>query len=526
MVSQPGLGVCATYYMDDSSISITTENIVRDYGDENAEIVLRLENDNLLKVQLHPERRTKAFLQTTGRLPRSTAQFKSSLPLDIVVVPTLSPFEAREKWVTEETTRANEATRLSSRSFRNIWLRKPPEELQLFNDLIRKAWPNILLRKPTVGTSDRILEMNYVEDGNVREIYWAGFGFQVWLQMMTHVMRGAPGSILVLDEPDIYLHPDLQKKLTRVLQESFSQVFLATHSTEIINEVSAGDVLSIESRTRSARRITSEAGYRHVFNYLGSSENSEFARMARARRIVFFEGDDRRLLRRFAAKVARGQMLDDPDTVFLKTGGFGQWRRVSEVGWTVENLFGMRIKIAAIFDRDYRCNQEVVEFNDGINAPDILCQVLQRKEIENYCLVEPAIIRTMIRRAEGSGTELTSERCQSIIDEVFNDLHGDVRANTLGDYIRFHKRKHPNLNETTLVASAMAEFEPAWAERPRRFELVGGKEFLSALSHRLHSEVGRSITLAQIVQEMHVAELPKDLVQIIESIESFFAAQS
>lgn len=278
-------------------------------------------------------------------------------------------------------------------------------------------------------------------------------------------MRGSPKAVLVLDEPDIYLHPDLQRRLTRVVQEKFGQILLATHSTEIINEVNSGDILSIESRTRNARRITSEEGYRHIFNYLGSSENAEFSRMARTRRIVFFEGDDKRLLRRFATKVSKSQILDDPDTVYLKTGGFGQWRRVNEVGWTLENVFGMRIKIAALFDSDYKCDDEIEEFKQEITAPDITCHVLQRKEIENYALCEPAIIRTMLKRAEAVEETLSEDTCRQLIDVVFEALHEDVRANRIGNYIRFYKKKEARLNEATLVSRAMKAFEPIWMDR-------------------------------------------------------------
>ena len=526
LASQPDKGVCATYFVDDSSISLSTENIVKDDSLENAVITLRADNGAILTVELHPQKRTVAYLITPGRVPKTAAQFRAAFPVEIVVVPTLTPFEAREKWVTEETTRLNETTKLSSRSFRNIWLRKSEAELNIFNTLVKRAWPEVLIRHPTVQGTDRVLEMNFIERGNLREVHWAGFGFQVWLQMMTHMMRGDTDAVLVLDEPDIYLHPDLQRKLTRIVQENFGQVFLATHSTEIINEVSAGDVLSIESRVKNARRITSEEGYRHIFKYLGSSENVEFARMGRARRIVFFEGDDRRLLRRLAGKAVDTQLLDDPDTVFLKTGGFGQWRRVSEVGWTLENVFGMRVKIAALFDGDYRCAEEITEFETEMTTPNIACHVLRRKEIENYCLHEAAIVRTMLKRAEESNVNLDAQECESIINLVFADLHDDVRSNRLDNYMQYFNRTQKRLKDKTLISGAMALFEAAWAVRERRFDLVGGKDFLSTLSHRFQKKTGKSITLAQIAQEMRVSEVPADLVQLVKEIESFFSVNT
>jgi len=367
------------------------------------------------------------------------------------------------------------------------------------------------------------MEMYYLDGRKTREVHWAGFGFQVWLQMMTYIVKGTPDSILVLDEPDVYLHPDLQRKLTRIIQENFGQVFVATHSTEIINEVAAGDIFSIDSKERNARRITGEEGYRHVFSYLGSSENAEFSRVARAKRIVFFEGDDRKLLRRFAQKIAKARLLDDPDTVFLKTGGFGRWRRVIEVGWTVENLFGMRVRIAALFDSDFRCDDEIAEFKIEVNGPDILCHVLSRKEIENYALVESAIIRAMIKRSALSCLPLSVEDCISIIDTIFEEMHNDVRSAIVGDYMRHHKKIKPHLSDATLVSRAMLVFEPAWAIRDRRYELVGGKDFIAALSSKLYKVTGTSVSLVQLIQEMYVSEIPGDLIDVIHSMETFFA---
>lgn len=97
MASQPAMGVCATYYLDDSIIGINTENIVQNYGDEDAEITIKIDNGNALVVRLHPERKTTAYIKVTGHIPRTSTQFKTAFPLSIIVVPTLSPFESKEK---------------------------------------------------------------------------------------------------------------------------------------------------------------------------------------------------------------------------------------------------------------------------------------------------------------------------------------------------------------------------------------------------------------------------------------------
>ena len=113
---------------------------------------------------------------------------------------------------------------------------------------------------------------------------------------MTHLLQADHNSILVLDEPDIYLHPDLQHKLMELVAQRVGQFFVATHSTEIINVADAGDVLIIRPAMNSAKRIQSESGYAEVYSAIGSSENAQFARLAKTRKVLYFEGQDNRLL--------------------------------------------------------------------------------------------------------------------------------------------------------------------------------------------------------------------------------------
>jgi predicted ATPase len=50
-----------------------------------------------------------------------------------------------------------------------------------------------------------------------RELFWAGDGMQIWLQILFHAYRQRRVDTLVLDEPDVFLHPDLQRRLIHIL---------------------------------------------------------------------------------------------------------------------------------------------------------------------------------------------------------------------------------------------------------------------------------------------------------------------
>ena len=517
-------GVCETYTLDNSLININILNCVRNYGDDDARLVFTHQNGAEFVISVHPDRPLKAYLRHDGAAIRNSAHIKSIFPLDIIVVPTLGPFEVNEPYVMDQTVNRNENTRLAHRSFRNILLRKTPEEFEEFSSLVNKAWPHITLSPPEIERySKPIVSMFFAEHRLDREISTSGFGFQIWMQVMTQVMRGNKDSVLVLDEPDIYLHPDLQRKLVKLVRSRFGQIFIATHSAEIINEVNPGDVVSINSQYKRAKRITSADGYRDIFNYIGSSENTEFASIARAQRIVFFEGKDRKLLKKFAEKSNNLRLLDDDATVFLQAGGFGQWKRVKEVGWTLSSLFGMNIKIAAVFDRDYRCDAEILDFINNMNASDIKCRVLGRKEIENYALDRRCLSRALIKRGDAVGHPLSQNQVDDLIDKVVDEMRDNVRSHRVANKFAYLKKTSPSVADPTLMGAAMVEFDDAWKNVDNRLALIPGKEFISVLSAKLHDACGASVTINQIISEIKSEEVACELSEILLDIESFFA---
>jgi predicted ATP-dependent endonuclease of OLD family len=49
-------------------------------------------------------------------------------------------------------------------------------------------------------------------------------------------------SYLLIDEPDIYFHSELQRQLIGSLRDMGPDILIATHSTEIITEAETDDI--------------------------------------------------------------------------------------------------------------------------------------------------------------------------------------------------------------------------------------------------------------------------------------------
>jgi predicted ATP-dependent endonuclease of OLD family len=75
--------------------------------------------------------------------------------------------------------------------------------------------------------------------------------------------------VLIVDEPEIYLHPDLQHRLFHLLKATEKQVILATHSSEMVNEAEHDDVIIVNKVKQSAARVADIEGLQEALFSIG-----------------------------------------------------------------------------------------------------------------------------------------------------------------------------------------------------------------------------------------------------------------
>lgn len=514
-------GTLMGYSIPATSLPISLRNIAHNYSNEDAILDFTHSNGTQLRIRLNPEDQPVLYITNRYTETKSSKTYFSTFPTDLVIVPTLAPFEEEEELRTRETAQKNRSTRLAARNFRNIWYRAEPGEFSEFAALVARTWPGIELKPPELRDDGKIW-MYFSESRRDREIYWAGFGFQVWLQVITHLLRGNSESAIIIDEPDIYLHPDLQRKLLSILQDRHLQFFLATHSTEIINAARVGSIVSISHSDKAPKRISKDEEYQAVFDYLGSADNVEIAKLSRARRIIFVEGKDKALLRRLAEKTGKGRALLQPDTLVLAAGGFSQWRRVSETSWAFKNVLGVEANIFSIFDRDYRCEEEIIAHEAALLSHGIYCHVWRRKEIENYILHPEAVARLIQKR-------MMARRGSYDLSELVADLDRlleEFRVPTLSQVL-FHKQEYARQikdtrHRTDLDKEAIMAFDISWRDSAQRYSLVGGKELIGAICRYAQDTHGVTLSTTALLTELKPSEVPIELTNVLEELDSFY----
>lgn len=504
------------YAIPEASIPIAVEHIHTNYNDEPTVISYRLESGNKLHITFNQGGQITLHYDTDAGLLRTSTAFRSAFPIKLYVIPSLGTLEHEEALLNPDYVALWSSSHRGSRMFRNTWFHDSTG-FDDFKRLVEDTWPGMSISRPEYNSDERRLIMFCSENRMDREVFWAGSGFQIWLQLLTHIVRAQQSGILVVDEPEIYLHPDLQRRISEVLRLIGCQVLLATHSVEIINDADLGEVLLVERRAASAKRLVDITGLQSAAVLLGSNHNIQLTRLARHRQVLFVEGNDHKLLKKIAAVC--GHSLDQ--SLCVPLGGSTQWQKVMYAEWVFTDILGERLRAAVLLDRDYRYSEEVKEFVLQMATKVTLVHVLERKEIENYLLlpkvIEKAIVLQLEQRvARGLITSLPEFDTEDMLTRATQSFENDVFGQRVKNRAGYYQSKGKDI--ATVVAEENATFRDLWGDLNNRLSMVPGKETLSNLNVLLQGELGVSITHSGIVRCMSRRDVAADLAVFLDQV--------
>lgn len=501
----------------DSAIPISMENIHTDYQDVDSTVTFRLTNSSELELVfpsdggalLYPGRESKQVTRPT--------EFQLHYPIVVSVVPELGPLEHEEEIVTEETVRRGLTTHRASRHFRNYW-RYYPEDFEAFRGDLQRSWPGTDIEAPRLENPlDTKLTMFSREGVYLRELYWAGFGFQVWCQLLTHIRRAQGSTMLLVDEPETYLHPNLQRQILHLLRDSQSDVFIATHSSEIVAEAEPNEIIVIDRSRKSARRAADLRGVQGALTHIGSARNVVMTQLARTSNALLVEGDDFAILRSVARTLKLPGLASGTSIAPMPLDGFPTTERLRSICEGIHESLGADVFVAACFDRDHRCDEEVESLQKSFAKYADLVFILGRHELENYLLSPQVVQRALTRLSTAqSGRSRPPLSASELLSKATESLRGEVVA---GRGAELHRYVRPTgVSVLTANRSANAEVELRWAVLEDRISIVPGKELLSFVNRLLQPE-GFALSTQALVNSMTASDVPHDLSSFLKKVE-------
>ena len=508
----------------EQQISVSLENVATNYNEDDSKIEFRLTNKNKLYLFFPNDGGCILHWSTIGRDVTTPSKFRDAFPLNLQIITVLGPLEHEETYVNEDTVRNALNTHRASRHFRNYW-NYFEEGWSNFSSMISSTWPGMVITKPELDIPNRKLTMFVSEERIDREIYWAGLGFQIWCQLLTHLSRANSASLVVIDEPEIYLHPDVQRQLLNILRNLTADILIATHSVEIMGEADPYEILLVDKNNNSAKRLKDIKGVQFAIESLGSTQNVTLTQLARTKKIVFVEGmNDYKTIRRFAKNLGYEELASGNQLTAFDSGGFSSWEKIKSFAWGVKNTIDASMKLFAIYDRDYFCQDEIDAISSQLQSELTFAHIHTRKEIENYLLnidVLERVIKKQIK-SKNERSELSIVQTTNIA-EYLEVLSHNLKISAQSQYIakRLDYNKNKHLDSSTISQKAIEEFESIWTDLNTRMHIVPGKNVLRSLRDKVQSDYGVNLTDVQIIDNFTTDEIPEDLKQLIVNLDNF-----
>jgi len=509
----------------EESLPISIENVHTDYNESNSTVIFRFSNRTRLKLYFPSDKGCILFLDTNSKSIRTPSEFRKIFPFTIGVVPVLGPVEHDEMILKENTVKRDLASHRASRHFRNFWYHFP-DGFEDFSSLVRKTWPGMDIQKPEkLDYRSAKLSMFCQEKRIDRELYWAGFGFQVWCQLVTHIVRSQENSIIIIDEPEIYLHPDVQRQLLGILRNVGPDIMIATHSTEIMSEADPSEILLVAKESSSAKRLRDIKEVQTALDTVGSIQNITLTKLAQSQKLLFLEGSsDYNIIRRFAAKIGLSELATGNNITAIVSEGFSSWKKIRAFAWGMNKAIDRNISIGAIFDSDYWPPEQVSSILQDLKNHVTFAHIHKRKEIENYLMIPNVLQRVLdkniLKKAKRSGnTVKTKESISVLIEKITNPMKTQLQGQYIAKRTKFLKRSKED--DATITAETIDTFEKKWNILSTRMEIVPGKEVLQKLRSVIQDKYSVNLTDYQIIDEFKIDDIPTDLSELIKKIDTF-----
>ena len=244
---------------------------------------------------------------------------------------------------------------------------------------------------------DQYLFVEYKKSNNVFDISNAGAGMQQIIQMLTHLYLNDP-DIILIDEPDAHLHPELQGKIGLMLkkfsEDKHAQLFIATHSPEIIDSFDNKEVFLIDA---SRPRITAIGKDNDFVDRLfkdGILTSSSLTNLAIRPNCFIFEDKKSKYFQKIAS-LLNCDIFERPGRT-KPAKGVSNFSHIYDIYEGVSKIIDRELTLFFLQDSDGIPQKYIDCLKRKYEASSIRSvYILSRHEIENYFIEIPLIKRAL-----------------------------------------------------------------------------------------------------------------------------------
>jgi len=330
---------------------------------------------------------------------------------------------------------------------------------------------------------------------------------EVFFILSFFIRHNVENAIIVIDEPELHLHPELSRLLIRNMKSirNGNQIWLATHNSEIIDEAGRDKVIYVarDLATRKAQFITGDneqlviAQLKNMFGFSGY--------VGVAKNLVFLEGDNSSPDRKFYSTLFPG---DNSNFKLVPSSSSANLNKINGAILSImeANLGWMNFYL--IRDRDYLTPQMVEKYRNHASGKVF---VLSKHELENY-LLDFEIISTVLSDI------FNISKNPDEIKEHFYAVALKISSDVIRDMISFRlnlelKPQDFSLGKVLNKQSYFETSETGFAVKAEHSDLL--KEKFIATSSEIHNAL--SSALSQDAIESIISSCEEEAKNSLES---------
>jgi len=394
-----------------------------------------------------------------------------------------------------------------------------PERYILLKNILEKYFSAKLKDIIFKEAIDPYITSEFIEDGTSLDLICAGGGFLQILQLLTYILTKRT-AIILLDEPDAHLYPQLQKTLISILYEIQKkldlQIILSTHSKEIINNINPNYIIPIFKDATQGKGLTSYFESLKVINDLGPIDNIDLALAIKTRKILFIEGPSDKIIKQIADVIESDVFIKNP-YVIIPRGGVENIRYYEDAK-IISDFIHSKIKVFSMIDGDYRCDEEKQIYIEKSKKHNVEVFILGKKELDNYLLI-PELIMTAINEKRKNRNLPSIE--EKIIIDMLNKICDSMKENVQDQYLssiqKFYRQLDKPNDPVTLSPIARKIVNNKWHNLDEKLSICPGSQIITEINKIISKDL-ISINSEFLINYIKKEQVHKDIKDIIKKL--------
>lgn len=419
----------------------------------------------------------------------------------------------------------------ASEIIRNLLLDTKEDNIEKYKRLCNKLKTHFNFNIGDIDfkeSSDLFVHANFIEKLNKKtlslDLSSSGSGFLQALQILTPIYRFSEHSkVVLLDEPDSHLHPNLQRTIANVLQEIAEeeklQIIISTHSTAIIKSVEPENIIPVSSKKDKLKFLNT---YNDIDGEISARIDNFFAAKAKiAGKILFVEDKNKKILS-FIDSLLGTKIFSGVDTIPIISSQGKDDPIPFRIKESLEKVIDGAIKIYFIRDNDGLPQELQSELLDYSKRKDVELFLLPYHEVENY-LLSPNVYSNFLQE---QGIIATHEELELIFRTVMEDVISKSRFGfdrTLRDNI--YKLKKVITNNYTFqdAEGAALKIRHAYEEitdYENLKKVVPGKEAALEINKVIKEKYGVQVSSALLIKKLDLSDIDDGLKNFLKCIKN------